>query len=354
MEEQIYEKEIDLMQLFREIWKKLWIIILAGVAGGILVGGYKMIPAIKGVSAEVLEEQKETYEKERKEYETQFALNENAIENLENSIEKIKEYNKASVLMQIDPYNVQIGTMTFYVNTGYQIKTDIVYQNPDYTASLLNAYATIATDGTLYTYIHDNLSEKIEIRYIQELIQIVSSASDRTIDVKVTHGDEEMCEEILSLIKACFEEYKSIFEAAIGVHEMDLIAEALYSTVDLSLESSQNQNLERENTLLLSLDTKQKEMEELKEPEMSVNTRLAMVKNAVKYAVIGGVLGAFLAAAVILFLFMINTSIRDEKDVQLYLKLPVLSEIPVISGKEATVKRDKLKKKERLNQYGGM
>ena len=132
MEQQTYEREIDLIQLIKTMLKKIWIMIAAGVVGAVLLGAYKVIPMMQNLNnPEVIEKQEEEYVDKLKEYEKDKKQLEKEIENLNTSIERQEEYNEKSVLMQLNPFDVQVGVVQYYIDTDYQIILESTYKNPD-------------------------------------------------------------------------------------------------------------------------------------------------------------------------------------------------------------------------------
>lgn len=352
MEQQTYEREIDLIQLIKAMLKKFWIMVAAGVVGAVLLGAYKVVPMVRNLnSPEVLEKQEEKYQDDLEAYEKKLEQFDKEIENLNTSIERQNEYNEKSVKMEMNPFDVQIGTVQYYINTNYQIRPESVYQNPDATKSVLNSYAAMTTNGIMFNYLQDKMKDKMELRYLQELVNVTVDYNNYMITIRVTHKSEEECKELLRLLKNCFTEYKRTVEQYVTSHDMELIAEEIYSSVDLSLEEMQKTNQEKVVNLTESLKTKEEEKEDLKEPKKAESSIGSVVKSGIKYILVGGVLGGFLAAAVIFFFILLDTTIKDEKDVAFYLGLPVLGDIPVIRGEEKSVKEGRKNKKARLSQY---
>lgn len=347
-----YEREIDLVQLFMAMWKKAWIIIIAAVVGAALISVVKLIPAIKDLNdPEVIEEQEKDYQKELEQYENKKSTLEREIDNITKSIERQKEYNDESILMQINPYDKQIATIQFYVNTGYQIRPDLVYQNPDYSNSIIRSYMSLAQNGEMYNYIIDKLPEKIELRYVKEIIKVDVDYNNNMIFVEVAHKDKEDCENIFQWINDFFTGYQADIAEKVAAHTLDIVSSSEYTAVDLELEQIQRNSEQKVIDLTNSLTTKTDDLDKLEEPKAKISTVGSVIKSAIKYVLVGGVLGGFVAAAVILLLFMMDTTIKTEKDVAFYLGLPILGAIPVIEGKEKEVKAAKSKKKQRLNQY---
>lgn len=66
--------------------------------------------------------------------------------------------------------------------------------------------------------------------------------------------------------------------------------------------------------------------------------------SVLKWTLIGGVAGAFLACAFIVILFLLDDTIKSSEDVEKYLGLSTLALIPVIS-EDNTAKKKKLKRK---------
>lgn len=355
MEQQTYEREIDLIQLIKTMLKKFWIMAVAGVVGAVLLGAYKVVPMIQNLNnPEKLEEQEEDYQDSLREYEKQQERLEKEIDNLNTSIERQEEYNEKSVLMQINPFDVQVGAVQYYVDTDYQIILESSYQNPDITNSVLNAYASMATNGTMFNYLQKNMKEEMELRYLQELLNVVVDYNNRMINIRVIHSDDKACKELLQLVEKCFTGYQATVSENVGSHEMQKVTESFYSTVELNYENTQKNNIEAVEKLADSLEDKEKELKDLEEPKKNENSVTGVIKRAIKYILMGGILGGFAAAAVIFFLIILDTTVKDEKDVAFYLGLPVLADIPVIEGEESKVKAGRKNKKARLSQYAGV
>ena len=354
MEQQTYEREIDLIQLIKTMLKKIWIMIAAGVVGAVLLGAYKVVPMMQNLNnPEVIEKQEEEYADKLKGYEKDKKQLEKEIENLNTSIERQEEYNEKSVLMQLNPFDVQVGVVQYYIDTDYQIILESTYQNPDIANSVLNAYSSMATNGTMFNYLQDNMKEEMELRYLQEILNVTVDYNNRMINIRVLHKDEKACKELLQLVEKCFTNYQSTVVNNVGSHEMQRVTESFYSTVELSYENTQKNNTESIDELNESLEVKEKALEDLKEPEKKVNSIMGVIKSGIKYILLGGVLGGFLAAGFIFFMIILDTTVKDEKDVAFYLDLPVLASIPVMEGEENQVKAGRKNKKARRNQYAG-
>jgi len=357
MEQQTYEREIDLILLVKQVMEKFKAMVIAGIIGAVVVGLIGMTWLIKEYNdPEAMKYHEETYRNALNTYNAQVKKLNREIDNLNTSIERQEEYNGKSILMKINPFDVQRGVVQYYVDTDYQINPDITYQSPDYTNSVLNAYAVNVNNGGLWKYLYDNMEEPVEFRYLKELVSVSVDYSNDMINVNVTARTEADCKELLSLVKKCFDGYHVTIDETICEHDMSLVTESIYSTVDLDLEDKQRNNTVKVEDYTVAYEEKKFELAKLLEegePEYTVPSPRSIVIGTIKWAIIGGVIGAFVVAAVICVMLLMDTSIKYEKDVVFYLGLPVLAEIPVISGEEKAIQVLKRNKKGRLNQYGG-
>lgn len=357
MEQQTYEREIDLILLAKEIIKKYKTIAVVGIISAAILGIIGMLRLVRDYNnPEVMDYQRAEYQDALNEYNAEITSLNREIESLKTSIKRQKEYNEKSVLMKIDPLAVQNGILQYYVDAGYIINTDLVYQTLDDTASALAAYLANVNNGDLWKYLYDNMEESIEFRYIQELVSVSVNYDNHMVNVAVKARTEEECREILNLIKECFDTYQKIINEAVCEHDMVLVSECIYGMADTELEDEQKENIEKIADYEVTLVAREFELKQLLlEENKPVNTVLSLrsiVTGTSKWLIIGSILGVFVSAAVICVMLLLDVTIKSDKDVAFYLELPVLAEVPVISGEDKKMAVLRKNKKARLNQYG--
>lgn len=337
-ENNMYEREIDLVQMVKYLWKRLWVIGIGAVIGFILVLGLQALTGREQLG----EGEKTAYEKELDEYEANYAQLEMEIDNLEKSIDEQVTYNNESILMKINPYDEKSVSGQFYIDTDYQIVPELTYQNVDITTSVARAYQALASTGTLANYINAHLESPIKERYLNELINI-EYLGDATLQVTVMHTSMEEAKEIYDLVIACMDENKKEFKKTIGDYNITLLNESDKAGVDLELKETQTTNLDTINVLKESLETKRESFNALVMPSQGTKATLLIV---------GAFLGAFCVLAVYVLLFLVNTTIKTEEEVTRMLGLPVLGTVPVMDGKKRQVITGKWCKSKRYSQYG--
>lgn len=341
-EKSMYEREIDLVQLIKYLWKRVWIMCVGAVVGLVLVLGLQNLIQSSQESSEDTEELT-SFEKEMKEYEDDYAQLEMEIANLEKSIEEQIAYNNNSILMKINPYDKKSVAGQFYIDSDYQIMPELTYQNRDITTSVARAYQSLASTGELAKYINEHLEKPIKERYLNELISL-SYSGDSVLDVKVVHTDIDSAREVYNLIIDYMNQKKGEFEKNIGSYTITLLNESESASVDLGLKESQVANLDAINTLRENLTKKQESFDTLVMPTQGISLKLP---------VIGAIFGGFVVAAVFVVLFLIDTTLKTEQDIALVLGVPVLGNIPVMEEKKKDVRKGKRNKKSRYMQYVG-
>lgn len=339
-EKNVYERELDLVQLVKYLWKRVGIMCVGAVVGLVLVLGLQLLTQEDSTSSEEGGELT-SYEKELKEYEENYAQLEMEISNLEKSIEEQIAYNNESILMKINPYDKKSITGQFYIDSEYQIMPELTYQNKDITTSVARAYEALAATGELAKYINENLEEPIKERYLNELIDI-SYTGDYVLDVKVVHTDIESARKVYNLIVEYMEQKKNEFQKNIETYTITLLNESESNSVDLQLKETQVANLDAINTLRENLTEKQEAFAELVKPTQGFSLKLP---------VIGAFLGGFAAAAVLIVMFLLDTTLKTEQDISLILDIPVLGNIPAMEDKKKDVRKGKRNKKVRYMQY---
>ena len=341
-EKSMYEREIDLVQLIKYLWKRVWIMCVGAVVGLVLVLGLQILTQPSQESSEDTEELT-SFEKEMKEYEDNYAQLEMEIANLEKSIEEQIAYNNNSILMKINPYDKKSVAGQFYIDSNYQIMPELTYQNTDITTSVARAYQSLASTGELAKYINEHLEKPIKERYLNELISL-SYSGDSVLDVRVVHTDIDSAREVYNLIIDYMNQKKGEFEKNIGSYTITLLNESESASVDLGLKESQVANLDTINVLRETLTTKEESFDTLVMPTQGISLKLP---------VIGAILGGFVVAAVFVVLFLIDTTLKTEQDIALVLDIPVLGNIPAMEEKKKDVYKGKRNKKSRYMQYVG-
>lgn len=342
MENSNNEYEINLKDLFFHVLQKWRSIIIFAVILAVLLGGMKMLPGLSSLkNTEYLAQQQEAFEESKKVYETQKAGLDQQIENIQKNLENMNEYQEQSVLMSISPYNKPVAHADIYVKA----------ENTDDSENIIKAY----TKGILSGEVLKELSETYdcESAYIEELISVNSfakglvslnkqynlkSASGQTgtevylnetslISVEVTYTDAENAEAILNKLLENAQDIGEGINSQIGKHEIKVINQTVNSVVDLDLAEEQAKLINERNLLYEGIAEANKKLKELSQPSSGMVSSSGVVKQGIKYAVLGGVMGAFLTVFVYCVMFLMSDKINTGKELRERCGIKVLGNI---------------------------
>ena len=145
-----YEQEIDLKDLMFAVLHKWRPVILVAVVLALVLGGAKGAMTYRQQNdPEVSKETREKYQEELDLYEKNKETAEREIENLKTDIANQQEYLDKSIWINMSPYDVCESRIDMYVTTGYEIMPGMVYQNQDYTDTILQAYQGLLTSSAV-------------------------------------------------------------------------------------------------------------------------------------------------------------------------------------------------------------
>lgn len=359
MENQKYsedEVEIDMREVFAYIARKFKTVLLWGVVFMLVMGGYRGFKNVstKNDEAAVSAEQ-EDYEKSLALYDAQKAAYEEEIENIYSQLNSEKEYQENSILMSIDPFNEYRDTVTYYVYTDYQIMPGMDYQNVDPASSILAAYATAAENIDMNSEIIQNMNVEITSRDLQELISVscdrnadnntsakaetgtTSAEASATIKVPketrvltiTTIGNtQELADQLMNYVKEQISSQKDTITAEIGEHELRLIHESSGITVDQDLQEELALHSDTIVTLQENLASLQESLDALEKPEApSAGSWKYVIANTLKYAALGFLIGAVLAALFIGIAFVNKDLCSEDDELTERYGIPVLGSI---------------------------
>lgn len=331
MSEQTYEQEISLQRIFYRVlrdWRKC--LVIAMVAATVIGAGTFALKKIQLSSPENLESAKIDYNRELAAYKAEGESLQREIENLEEMQTQQEEYNNASILMQINPFREFNASVQLYVATDYQIIPDMTYQNIDLSNGILQSYLIYMQNGEMYQYILDHLTDKIELRYLQEIFSISASYDTRMITLSIRSVDEQSCNEILNYaLEGIYSKREEILKA-IGAHELTSLNHTIYETVNLDLDAWQESK--RQYVLELNVNLKEKlnalaawRLSPKPDKEYELST---IAKNSLKKMFLGLIIVAVLVAGFIAFRSIISDKVQTAQDLKGRFGLRIIAQIP--------------------------
>ena len=350
-----YEKEISLTELLFFCLKKWRWIVAAMIIVAVLAGAYKYQSTVQ--SNQTKREAQLLAQEDGEEKEAEVISNPNieyynlAIENLQDEMKGLRDYIDSSVIMQLDPYNLPTGNLSFYLNTEGAAET---VRN-----SLISAYEDFVTDGRLASEILGTGREisESELQYLisfesedrpvmEENYELSDGSSSSQIQIagigerkpnvfriQITAEDEENCADYLEAAKQAIEDYSAQLQEQIAAHTVTLMSESQTERIDRDIQTYQNEVLTSYTSTFNQLKNMQTELETVVEEEgetIVVGETVSYespVREAVKFAVIGLVLGAFLAAFIIVVIYLMSGKLQSTESFQEEFGMPMLGQI---------------------------
>ena len=244
--------------------------------------------------------------------------------------------------MSIDPFNEYRDTVTYYVYTDYQIMPGMDYQNVDPASSILAAYATAAENIDMNSEIIQNMNVEITSRDLQELISVScdrnadnntsaraeTSSSSGALTITTIGNTQELADQLMNYVKEQISSQKDTITAEIGEHELRLIHESSGITVDQDLQEELALHSDTIVTLQENLASLQESLNALEKPEVpSAGSWKYVIANTLKYAALGFLIGAVLAALFIGIAFVNKDLCSEDDELTERYGIPVLGSI---------------------------
>lgn len=205
-----------------------------------------------------LDRQKTEYEAEIVDLEEQINYYNILIENYKANNERLKlecdnlnyyltyrkEQNENSLLMAIDPYDVNVYEVYLRIDSGYEILPENTYQNIDRTAELLQTYCLLVGKTNFYNQMISDLKLNTEVRYLTEVIS-VSKYNINSICVRVMSDSSAWSKMVAEYIADALLGAHAHVQTSIAEHEITEYNAIAYSAVDLNVYSVQQNYIQK-------------------------------------------------------------------------------------------------------------
>lgn len=261
------EEEISLVDLiayvFRHLKKMLIVsVVVALVVGGLL--GYKK----SRVNDEKYLEDLDTYLTSKEVLDKKFDL----------ISKEFNEYISDSSFFDLSVNNSYQAKALYLVDTGYQVIPSSVYQNHDYTSTVINAYINKITSSNVL----NNLAKKYNIGLDSINDYISVTTHDYMIDVNVYYDNEKDALDMLHDLEDALLSYNDEISSNIAENNLTKISETTYQGANNNIVSIQQNKLTVIDTYIESLNKVKSELSALNEPK---NT--SFKKAFIKFGAIG-------------------------------------------------------------------
>lgn len=340
------EREISITAVFWKILHGWRLVLTSGIVLAVLLTAAKYMKDVKTMEADNKSASSYTIEQLSSEDQLEIA----SAEALQKQLDQKEDYMESSVLMKLDPYQKNVVTLQYYVDTGYNFNLDSEVPR-DNTVSLINSYIAYVSDSGLLQKVCKSLNWDIEDAYVAELIDTsakVTGANDAmnqsaVFSVYLTGTDEEAANQLADAVETAIGEYQSVLEEKIGSHQLKLVDRYVGKQSDTGLSDKQNTletsiaNIRTQlNTLTAGFSVEQQQLlsKDSGANEETAKTTITQLSINKKYLLLGMGVGVFLACVWIALFFILDNRLKTVQELQRFYSLRVFGNLERDSKKK--------------------
>lgn len=313
MDNQNHEQEIDLKDLIFTVLHKWRGIVLAAIIIGVLLGGYKLSAGLRH-RAVGTDTQKTDYIDNLDSYNTSKMMYTNGIGFIKDEIDSLQDYYMNSVLMHINPYNEYVATADVFVNVDMpKIAGGTYLVATDPADSILKAYESSIKRADAIGNVSGTV---IKPEYLRELITTSVDYTGNVLTVTAVYKDEAGAKQILdALLDSLKNEYPAV-QRTMGSHNIEIMNERVDVVTDQGLANTQQACTNSLSALQKSLTDTKNALKALIPPTPPTGIASVGVGSAIKYGILGIVLGAFLSIFCICVTFLMSDKLSSDKELK--------------------------------------
>lgn len=329
------EQEIDLKLLVLHVlhrWRSLLAVMLA--AAVILAGASAVKNTLVRSDPESIGDVLADYSSQKDSYD--YALNyyESSLEELTRKLDTLNSYQENSILANLDASSMWIGSLDLYVSEkdGLTDSNSLHLAN-DPADALASAYAVEISNGRWLASLADEMG--IDLNYLKELVSVSANYVTNSVSIRVLSQDEATAARILDAFETHAGNLQSEIQQQFGNHTVVISGRDISNDVNACLALTKDWDaLIPDTKELQQQSTKQiadvrKALKDLEEPKApAILNGFTMTRDAVKCAVVGGVLGFFLLAVCYAAGYVLDQRIHSGEDLKSRFGVRVLGAFP--------------------------
>ena len=338
-----YEIEIRISDLFFYILARWRFIILAVLLGVATLCGYRFIKTRNNSQDDDYHNQINNYNEEMTGYQQAYDSYTDVIDSYNNQLKKTIKYRNESIKMRIDPQNEWCARCDFFVEVDQTVISEVSdLAAQDLADELLGIYRSL-----FYEIAYDeevvNISGVQDEVYLKELINWAIDSSTNSFYIIVIGLSEDQVSNIIEYYQEKIEGFVKNKAENFMKHKLSTGACVSFMRVDSSLRSEQKSIDDTIYNIEASINNIQKLRGTLVKPVKPVYVGNA--RNLKRYAIIGFLLGGFVAVVIFIMNYVINNKIRNSDDLQRLFNIPLYGAFPYSYTKKPNRGIDKILEK---------
>ncbi len=313
------EREISLLSLFRYIMKRWKRIFITALVFALIFTALSFLLEMNRLGAQV-EDVVNTMSFDEKN--TVLKVRE-----LDSELKDLNYYIEHSALMNMDPYNTQRASVSYFVDTKH-ITRYAGDTESDLTWDIIAIYVSKLNSNGWKAQALKEAGSDIDLKYFDEMVNVTTTG--RTFTVTIKYPDPEQLKTIMKVLQENIDEYKNTINSNICAHSLAISNISMEASVlDRDLKAFQedkefqfNSLYDEVSTIKNSFNEKQKTMyygKILSRQELStgiISDKPPKAGISVNKFISGGILGAILLAVFYSVQFISQNKFRLEDNIE--------------------------------------
>ena len=316
--------ELSLKELVIAVLYRWRLVLVFAVVIALVMAGFGYFTRINNMDA-----LQNVYEKHITAWEQSLKAKQDTIESLTEKASAAKIYNQESLLMEIDPFNNQVATISLYAQTA-QANDSPAPLDPEMQAAtvkrLVDQYMVVAVNAPLETVFAGLLPREYREAYLREVIRVqkgletdVSAAgyppneSQGIITITIFGNKNYDAQDLALAMYQYLLSKKDLVTASAGEHTLSILGQSSVIREDQNLADIQtaqrNMAAESSNQITTLMD----EISDLRAKKPSAP---ATFPYAVKNGIIGGLVGLFLGIVASILIYLAQLPLQAPEQLQ--------------------------------------
>ena len=294
-------REVSLPRLLLLTFRSWRSMLAAGLILAILLAGMKVMREYSNRS--VSNEAHEEYLAQMAMYDASVQAYSSAIERFQTKIDAKQNYFNDSVLMQINPHQECVSSVSMVVRTPGLENADETKSNAAQTESgsivnasnVVHAYNNFIKNGISYESFAQELG--VPEQSVRELVLVIVDQFhfSSVFQIQARSADMDFSARLMDYILQQIEEKKGAFRDTLGEYELNVVSRNEETVVDTVLLQQQTDLQNTIATMQRNLQTSQTALKELIKPTEATGASMKQIlKHGIKYGVVGMAGGIFL------------------------------------------------------------
>ena len=294
-------REVSLPRLLLLTFRSWRSMLAAGLILAILLAGMKVMREYSNRS--VSNEAHEEYLAQMAMYDASVQSYSSAIERFQTKIDAKQNYFNDSVLMQINPHQECVSSVSMVVRTPGLENADETKSDAAQTESgsivnasnVVHAYNNFIKNGISYEPFAQELG--VPEQSVRELVLVIVDQFhfSSVFQIQARSADMDFSARLMDYILQQIEEKKGAFRDTLGEYELNVVSRNEETVVDTVLLQQQTDLQNTIATMQKNLQTSQTALKELIKPTEATGASMKQIlKHGIKYGVVGMAGGIFL------------------------------------------------------------